>query len=165
MEQWAEQAALTRAARSACFSISSATSTLDTLYYNDLLHHACSVDCLEIRQTSFFYILYQLYSMYCIRSTCSIITKKPKWPNVRFYRVIHLVNNLGGVDFDLGVPPSCPSAQPLLPNSHQPRQNWADSGTLKIQVTQPSPRYNESPCRYKVMTWHVMRKCPHIYLL
>ena len=25
-------------------------------------------------------------------------------------------------------------AQPLLPNFHQPRQDWADSGTLKIQV-------------------------------
>ena len=37
------------------------------------------------------------------------------------------------VYFDLGVPPSCP----LLPNSHQPKQNWADSGTLKIQVDPP----------------------------
>ena len=27
-----------------------------------------------------------------------------------------------------------PAAQPLLPNSNQPRQNWADSGTPKIQV-------------------------------
>ena len=32
------------------------------------------------------------------------------------------------------VPPSCPAAQPLLPNSHQPKQNWADNGTVKIQV-------------------------------
>ena len=30
--------------------------------------------------------------------------------------------------------PSCPVVKTLLPNSHQPRQNWADSGTLKIQV-------------------------------
>ena len=29
---------------------------------------------------------------------------------------------------------SCPAAQPLLPNSHQPKQSRADSGTLKIQV-------------------------------
>ena len=50
------------------------------------------------------------------------------------YRVIHLVVDLGLVDFDLSVPPSCPTAQPLLPNSHQPRQNWADSGTLKTKV-------------------------------
>ena len=40
----------------------------------------------------------------------------------------------GWVGFDLGVPPSCPAAQPLLPNCNQPRQNWADSGTPKIPV-------------------------------
>ena len=39
------------------------------------------------------------------------------------YRAIHLVVDLGWFFFDLGVPPSCPSVQPLLPNSHQPRQN------------------------------------------
>ena len=50
------------------------------------------------------------------------------------YRVFHLLMHLGWVDFDLGVPPSCPAAQPLLPRSHQPRQNCADSGTLKIKV-------------------------------
>ena len=54
------------------------------------------------------------------------------------YRVSHLliVIDLVWVDFDLGAPPSCPASQPLLPNSHQPRQNWADSATLKIQVNQ-----------------------------
>ena len=46
--------------------------------------------------------------------------------------VDHLLPNLGLVDFDFCVPPSCPLAQPLLP--HQLRWNWADSGTLKIQV-------------------------------
>ena len=51
------------------------------------------------------------------------------------YRVIHLVVDLGWVDFDLAVPPSCPSTQPFLPNSYQPRQNWTDS-----------PRPDESPC-------------------
>ena len=30
--------------------------------------------------------------------------------------------------------PTCLAGQPLLPNSHQPRQNLADSGTPKIQV-------------------------------
>ena len=48
--------------------------------------------------------------------------------------VIHLPQDLGWVDFHLGVPPSCQAAQPLLPNSDQPRQNWADSGTPKIRV-------------------------------
>ena len=50
------------------------------------------------------------------------------------YRVTHLLANLGWADFDLDVPPSCPAAHPLLPNSHQPEQNQADSGTVKIQV-------------------------------
>ena len=58
----------------------------------------------------------------------------PTVANQQVYRVPHLLVDLGWVDFDLGVPPSCPLAQPLLPNSNQPRQNWADSGTLKIQV-------------------------------
>ena len=39
------------------------------------------------------------------------------------YRVTHLVANLGWVDLDLRVPPSCPTVQPLLPNSPPPRQN------------------------------------------
>ena len=50
------------------------------------------------------------------------------------YRLSHLFVDLGWVDFDLGVPLSCPGAQPLLLHTHQPRQNWADSGTLRIQV-------------------------------
>ena len=41
---------------------------------------------------------------------------------------------LGWVDFDLVVQPSCPATQTPLSYSHQPRQNFADSGTLKIQV-------------------------------
>ena len=38
-------------------------------------------------------------------------------------------------------------AQPLLPNSHSPRQNRADSGTLKTQ-SQPNkgPRADGTPC-------------------
>ena len=47
------------------------------------------------------------------------------------YRASHALVDLGWVEFDFGVPPA---AQPLLPESHQPRQNQADSGTLKIQV-------------------------------
>ena len=37
------------------------------------------------------------------------------------YRVSHLLVDLGWVDFDLGVPPSCSAAQPLLKNFRQPR--------------------------------------------
>ena len=52
------------------------------------------------------------------------------------YRVSHLVIALGLVDFDLSVPPFCPAANTLLPNSHQPRQSWADSGTIQFEVNQ-----------------------------
>ena len=39
------------------------------------------------------------------------------------HRVSHLVIDLGLVDLDLSVPPFCPAARPLLPNSHQLRQS------------------------------------------
>ena len=48
--------------------------------------------------------------------------------------VSHLLADLGWVDFDSGVSPSCPAAQPTLQNFHQSRQNKADSGAIKIQV-------------------------------
>ena len=57
-----------------------------------------------------------------------------KCTHVQVHRVIHLPYDLGWVDFDLGVPPSCLAAHPLLPNSNQPRRNWADSGIPKIPV-------------------------------
>ena len=52
------------------------------------------------------------------------------------YRALafHVLVDLGWVDFDFCVPPSRQAAQPLLPNSHQPKQIWAGSGTLEIQV-------------------------------
>ena len=43
--------------------------------------------------------------------------------STKVYRVSHLLVALGWVDFDLGVPPSWPAAQLLLPNSNQPKQN------------------------------------------
>ena len=49
-------------------------------------------------------------------------------------QVVPSARGLGWIDFDLRVQPCCPAAQPLLPNYHQPRQNWAESGILKIQV-------------------------------
>ena len=51
-----------------------------------------------------------------------------------YCRMSHLLVDLGLVDLDFCAPPPCPAAQPLLPNSHQPKQSRADSGTLKIQV-------------------------------
>ena len=51
------------------------------------------------------------------------VRKKERERERERYRVIRMLVDLGWVDFDLGVPPSCPTAQPLLPNSHQPKQN------------------------------------------
>ena len=58
------------------------------------------------------------------------------------YRVSYLFVDLGV--FDLGVSPSYPAAQPLLPNSHLFKQNGADSGSLKIQdnPTQSTSRWD-----------------------
>ena len=43
------------------------------------------------------------------------------------------------------VPPSCPTAQPLLPNHHQPKQSLADGGTLKLSQnsSQPNPIHEQ----------------------
>ena len=64
------------------------------------------------------------------------------------YSVIDLLRDLGWVDFDFGVPTSCPAAQPLLPNSHS-QQNWTDGGTNKIKVnpTQVSEQMNHPVVR------------------
>ena len=55
------------------------------------------------------------------------------------YRETHLLPNIGPmslVELTLiwDIPPSCPAAQPVLPISHQPRQNQAEGGTAKIKV-------------------------------
>ena len=44
----------------------------------------------------------------------------------QYYKVSHLLVDLGWVEFDLGVPSSWTAAQPLLPNSARPRKNLAD---------------------------------------
>ena len=41
-----------------------------------------------------------------------------------------VVVDLGRVDFDLNAPPCWPAAQPIQPNSHLPKHNWAGSGML-----------------------------------
>ena len=68
-----------------------------------------------------------------------------KWAWLINYRVIHLVVDLGWLTL---IWEFHHLAHPLLPSAHQPRQNWADSGTCKIQVnqTQPGPRPDESTC-------------------
>ena len=52
-------------------------------------------------------------------------------------RVTLVVAYLGWVDFDLDVPLFCLATQPVLPNSHWPKQNWTDGGTSKFMSTQP----------------------------
>ena len=71
------------------------------------------------------------------------ILKESSFSAFCFFKVSHLLVDLGSVDFDLGVLPSGHAAQPLLPNYHLP-MNWADSGALKIQVnpTQSTSRWD-----------------------
>ena len=52
--------------------------------------------------------------------------------------------DLGWVDFDLGVPPSCPTASVIFPSAP------AELGTgehTKFRSTQPSPQADGTPCR------------------
>ena len=46
----------------------------------------------------------------------------------QLYRVGLVVVDLGWVEIDLNVPPCCPAAQPIQPNSHLPKHNRAGSG-------------------------------------
>ena len=50
------------------------------------------------------------------------------------YRVGHLVVLWVGLTLICYVPPSCPAAQPVLPISHQPKQNQAEGGTAEIKL-------------------------------
>ena len=49
-------------------------------------------------------------------------------------------------DFDLGVPPRCPTSLPVLPDVHLTKQNQADSGTAKTNSTQSSLEPDVPPC-------------------
>ena len=48
------------------------------------------------------------------------------------------VSDLGGVDFDFDVPSSCPTVQPVLPNSYLPKQN------LSRQLNTEVPAYSDT---------------------
>ena len=54
--------------------------------------------------------------------------------------VAHHVSVLSWVDFDSMFHSSCPTDLPILPISHQPKQNQADSGTAKIKVNPTQAR-------------------------
>ena len=65
-----------------------------------------------------------------------------------------------GLTWNLRVPLSC---QPLLPNSHQSRQNQADSGTLKFQVnpTQVHDQMRHPVQVSSVQLWYISRRNAH----
>ena len=48
-----------------------------------------------------------------------------------FLWAIHPIRPAHFMDFIFEVPPSCPTNLPFLPNSYQPKDNWAESGTTK----------------------------------
>ena len=84
------------------------------------------------------------------------------------YRVSHLLVHLALVDCKLtashplvGGPPSCPTAQPFLPNVHQPMQNWADSGELIIQVN-PTKGHEYTACGHRIAyrKWKEVKRQP-----
>ena len=59
------------------------------------------------------------------------------------------------------VPPSCPAAQPVLPISHQPRQNQAEGGTAKIKV---NPTQVRQEMGHPVDFFHeIMQDCDIIF--
>ena len=65
-----------------------------------------------------------------------------------------------GLGWILYVPPSCPVSQPVLPNSLQPQQNQADSGTLKIQV---NPTQVHEPMGHPVlMSYEILIHGEHV---
>ena len=46
---------------------------------------------------------------------------------------------LHGGHFIFEVPQFCQTALPFLPDSHQLKENWADTGTPEVKSTKPSP--------------------------
>ena len=87
-------------------------------------------------------------SMGCSAALCNQENlTKPLTTFDALYRVCHLVIDLGLVDFDMNVLQYCPSVKPLLRNSHQPMQSWADSvEQSKSKSTKPSLRPDGTPC-------------------
>ena len=67
------------------------------------------------------------------------------------YRVGLVVVHLGWVGFDLNVPPCCPAAQQIQPNSHLPKHNLAGSGMTQIYVNQTQST-TTSPSLYSQVT-------------
>ena len=65
-------------------------------------------------------------------------------------QVDHGGQRLHFVDLIFEVLQSCPPSLPFLPNSHQAKQNWADSGTTVVKSAKPSPWPPWSPYLYSI---------------
>ena len=52
-----------------------------------------------------------------------------------YYKVTLVVEWPGVLDIDLDLPPSQAATQPVLPNSHLPKQNLVGGGRVKIKST------------------------------
>ena len=72
-----------------------------------------------------------------ISQTACIISPFPECnykSSLGIYKEGHLVADLGWDELILIAPPPCPVAMPILPDSHLPQQNLADSATGKTKV-------------------------------
>ena len=72
-----------------------------------------------------------------ISQTACIISPFPECnykSSLGIYKEGHLVADLGWDELILIAPPPCPVAMPILPDSHLPQQNLAESGKAKNEV-------------------------------
>ena len=67
-----------------------------------------------------------------------------------------------GLTLICDVPPSCPAAQPLLPISHQPKQNGAQWNSQNPSQQNPGSPGDGSPCRLPRRTFFLTKfRTPH----
>ena len=118
-----------------------------------LSHHFTIPQPMTLR-IGWYYIVVWMNGEYKVMDKCRISTTRRSisWPTSV------------GLTLIWGVPPSCPAAQPVLPISHQPRQNQAEGGTAKNKVNPTEVRQEmDHPVLYKGTlpctdnSWH----CPN----
>ena len=81
------------------------------------------------------------------------------------YRVNLVVADLGRVDFNFDVPPSCPAVRPILPNTCVPKQNWADNGTPRIRVNPTRFTMQFGKCIFLTIRILISQKCGRFSLI
>ena len=87
----------------------------------------------------------RLRSSNCFRLASSDDVVAPEFETELIYRVSHLLVDLGWVDSDLGVPPSCTAAYAKF-ISAEAESGWQTLECSKFKSTQPSPRADGTPC-------------------